>query len=194
MDKLCNTSNSYGQSWYSVTFRSNFLTHEWMSLGIWTIYILFISSKKDTGILFVRIPLIASCASLFNLYRLEPIFLNRIRCKYRTAIHVEDSIEIKMPRSRELIASWILDLRLDSGFHISLEKSLTAVIIDACLMDGFYISAKKFHVPFDTDLSSGERYCIRNENILGGYSFFSVNKFSACAFPIHSLKRKIDKI
>lgn len=47
----------------------------------------------------------ASCASLFNLYRLEPIFLNRIRCKYRTAIHVEDSIEIKMPRSRELIAS-----------------------------------------------------------------------------------------
>lgn len=144
-------------------------------------FIYFQLANKDTGILFVRIPLIASCASLFNLYRLEPIFLNRIRCKYRTAIHVEDSIEIKMPRSRELIASWILDLRFDSGFHISLEKSLTAVIIDACLMDGFYIGAKKFHVPFDTDLSSGERYCIRNENILGGYSFFSVNKFSACS-------------
>lgn len=68
-------------------------------------FIYFQLANKDTGILFVRIPLIASCASLFNLYRLEPIFLNRIRCKYRTAIHVEDSIEIKMPRSRELIAS-----------------------------------------------------------------------------------------
>lgn len=61
---------------------------------------------------------------------------------------IEDSIEKRMPRSRELIELISNDLQFDPiGFHISFEKSLTALIIDAYLLDGFYIAAKRSHVP-----------------------------------------------
>lgn len=106
MNKLCNTSNVY--SWSIVIFRyvPFQFSHGRMDVtsSISTIYILFVPSWE--GYRYSIRSNTVNAHRCSNLYRLEPLFRNRVRCKYRTAIHTEDSIEKKMPRSlRELIVS-----------------------------------------------------------------------------------------
>lgn len=141
MNKLCNTSNVY--SWSIVIFRyvPFQFSHGRMDVtsSISTIYILFVPSWEGCRYSIRSNTVNAHRCS--NLYRLEPLFRNRVRCKYRTAIHTEDSIEKKDASFTSRINCILNDLQFRIPYIAW--KIIVWLIIDACLLDEFYTGAKK---------------------------------------------------